>query len=432
MIWTNNDCYISNFKLGTIRRILHTTSSTGEDSTYVASYSGAYYSMNIDQAALTIMNNDSLPKESDVSRVLVTISGEGDVFYREADNPGASWYPYSSADSIDFSKPQTFLVISSDGTASKEYTVKINVHQQEGNEFSWNKMGDTDVLEPLTDIRLFVWNNRLYVIGRDGQQVYLAETGLQDGRNWVRKQTEGCERAITQSLCVLDDRLFLSTEDGEVLSSADGEHWTVCGTGVDRLFVADGTFLYAVASGTICRSVDGQTWEPEELDEEASWLPTRDVAGAYFTQRNGNGRVMLVGNRDRDMFAADTAAVVWGKTIVPAVPDSRSWIYYVMAPDNIYACPQLANLTLLHYTDVLIALGEASLDGITHEPLDAFYVSSDNGITWQKDAVLTPPSSLKGIAGSVSAVVDDEQFIWLVCGRQVWKGRLNSLGFEQK
>ncbi len=36
VVLTNSNCYISSFTLGTIKRTLHTTSSTGEDSTYVA------------------------------------------------------------------------------------------------------------------------------------------------------------------------------------------------------------------------------------------------------------------------------------------------------------------------------------------------------------------------------------------------------------
>ncbi len=431
VVLTNSNCYISSFTLGTIKRTLHTTSSTGEDSTYVAVYSGSYYAMNIDQNSLTISNSDSLPKESHVNSILVTVSGEGDVFYKEADNPAASWYPYSTTDSVNFSKPLIFLVMSTDGTASKEYTVKVNVHQQEGNEFSWNKVGDTDVLEEMKDTRAFLLNDRLCVIGRVEETVCLAETGSNDGRNWDRMQTVGCEGGDLETLRILGGVLYMNTSDGVLLKSTDGLNWNECGSGIRKLLAVDDKSLYALVQGEMCRSVDGQTWVAEDLDDDVQRLPLRDIASVYYKQENGNGRVMLIGNREPESFPADRSALVWGKTLVPSVPDSKSWIYYIVAPDNKYVCPQLENLVLLRYNNALIALGGASLDGTAHETLDAFYVSSDNGITWQADAVLTPPSSLKGASGAVSAVVDEEQYIWLLCGRQVWKGRLNVLGFEQ-
>lgn len=431
VVYTNSNCYISGFTLGSIRRTLHTTSSTGEDSTYVAVYSGGYYPMNINQSALTISNTDSLPKESHVNSILVTISGEGDVFYKEADNPSASWYPYSSADSINFSKPLLFLVMSTDGTASKEYKVKVNVHQQDGDEFSWNKVGDTDVLEGLEKPRAFMLNGKLNVIGRYGQEVLVAETGLDDGRNWTKSSVTGCENGDLETLRMLGNDMYMSTVDGKLLHSTDGRSWSECSSDVQKLLAVDGNSLYALVQGTICRSMDGRTWTPEELDDDAQWLPTQDVASAYYSLSNGNSRVLLVGNREPESYPSDRSAVVWGKTLMPTMPDSRSWIYYIVAPDNFYTCPQLKNLMLLRYADVLIAFGGASLDGETHESLDAFYVSSDNGITWQKDIELTPPSSLKGFSDAVSAVVDDEQYLWLICGRQVWKGRFNRFGFER-
>jgi hypothetical protein len=49
------------------------TTSAGKDSTYLSSYTGTYFKMNIDQVNRRIFNNDSLLYESDLSHILATI-----------------------------------------------------------------------------------------------------------------------------------------------------------------------------------------------------------------------------------------------------------------------------------------------------------------------------------------------------------------------
>ena len=45
----SNDCIITGFTLGQVKRTMHTTDADGNDSTYTINYSGGYYPMTIDQ-----------------------------------------------------------------------------------------------------------------------------------------------------------------------------------------------------------------------------------------------------------------------------------------------------------------------------------------------------------------------------------------------
>ena len=64
--------------------------------------------------------------------------------------------------------------------------------------------------------------------------------------------------------------------------------------------------------------------------------------------------------------------------------------------------------------------------------LDAMYISHDYGITWRPDAELHMPFELYGVDGCITSTVDKNNFIWILTNAQVWRGRLNKLGFAQQ
>ena len=138
------DCYISNFTLGSVKRLVHSKTISGNDTTYYVSYAAGYYPMVIDQLAGTIDNNDSLLVNSVVKAVLVNIESTGTVVYRKAEQEN-SWKNYSMSDSIDFTTPLVFRVYTKDNSAWRDYAVKLNVHQQDGDVLQWQKMTDLNV-----------------------------------------------------------------------------------------------------------------------------------------------------------------------------------------------------------------------------------------------------------------------------------------------
>ena len=127
----DNDCIITSFSLGQVKRTMHTLDEDGNDSTYIINYAGTICPMTIDQINNKINNKDSLPYGSDPSSILATISSVGSVAYCKAGEPIPEWKIYSSSDSIDFSQPLTFRVMSSDGKAYREYEkVKASIAEE--------------------------------------------------------------------------------------------------------------------------------------------------------------------------------------------------------------------------------------------------------------------------------------------------------------
>ncbi len=428
----SSDCYINSLTLGNVKRVISTVGSSGNDTTYTVSYSGLYYPMIVNQLEGTIANKDSLPVNSDVRAVLATVESSGTVVYRKENEGEDSWHSYSTSDSIDFTTPLIFRVYAPDNSASRDYRVQVNVHQQDGEVFVWEKMAEQQSWAAAEALKAVARNGQVWLYGQENGGARLFVTEASDGRNWSELAVAGCQNADVATLAELAGTLYMNTTDGALLKSTDGQNWDNVAAGRTlRLLTADGTNLYALSDGGIWRSADGQTWQEEALDDDASLLPAQDFAALAYAQENGVERVLLAGNRAWASYPADGAAVVWSRSTMPG-QEAAGWTYFNVSPDNYYPCPRLKGLMLLHYGDVLLAVGRKSLDAVSHEAFDDMYVSQDNGITWKADGTYTLPEELAGQDVVSSAAVDGASYLWIVAGAQVWRGRLSELGFEAR
>ena len=61
------------------------------------------------------------------------------------------------------------------------------------------------------------------------------------------------------------------------------------------------------------------------------------------------------------------------------------------------------------------------------------YESLDGGLAWKTRSYLPLPSGLQCNDGIVAMMTDADNNLWLVCGGsgQVWRGRLNRLGWQE-
>ena len=129
-------------------------------------YAGSTYSFSIDQTNRIIFNIDSLPVGTDKAHVLcnITTLNNGSVWIQSVDDPNIIEY-YSAYDSIDFSTDRKFDVYASDGTGYSTYTVKLNVHKQEGEQFVWTKMNPNNVIAQMTGLKAVTNGERKYIFG---------------------------------------------------------------------------------------------------------------------------------------------------------------------------------------------------------------------------------------------------------------------------
>lgn len=425
VISTSNDyCYISSVILGNVKRKVQNTNVT---------FSAVDYEMTINQRTNNIENRDSLPYGSQLSRVIATIHFDGSTLAYREKGSNSEWTSYNATDSLDLTKPLELFLTSNDNQSSRIYTLKVNVHQQEGDSLFW-KQCDNNVAEltDMSDMKAFVLNDKLFVLGQKTSGITLAE------RSSTEAEGEWTETPVTdlpattdiQTLRQYEDMLYLSTSDGSIFSSADAKGWRQEGSTYSaplKLVEKTEKYYYAISEGKILRSADASTWEEETLDTDATMLPTTDIRALSAEQANGNNRIILVGQSENS-----DNAVVWNKMWNDSEKEENAeWIYFPITHDNNIPCPRLEYLNLLSYDGKCIAFGGASIDN-SRKALETMYVSQDYGITWRPDKEHRMPVELKGIEGCITSTVDENYFIWIITNAQVWRGRLNRLGFAQQ
>ena len=432
----NDNCFIKSVTLGSVKRRVEKRDRkdrTNLISTSTTTFSGNAFPMTIDQRDLTIENRDSLPYGSQLSAVLATIVFDGSmVSYREKGSE-AGWTAYNSTDSLNLTKPLELYLTSNDNMTSRIYTLKVNVHQQEGDSLYWD-MCENEVaqIKDMTDMKAFIQDDKLMVLGKKESNIVLAgRSGIEDEGTWEEVQAAGLPyTADLQTLSWGDGTLFLSTTSGEIFSSTNAKDWQQIGTTYSSgltLFGKTESFFYAISEKKLLRSADAENWEEDRLDSEAATLPTSEIRSLNVEQVNGNSRIVMVGGAD-----GYTNAFVWNKMWNETENEANAqWTYFPISPDNKIPCPRLHYFNLLPYDGKCIAFGGASTDG-SRRALDAIYISNDYGITWRPDNELHLPFELEGIEGPITSTVDKNNFIWIITNAQVWRGRLNRLGFAQQ
>jgi len=270
-------CYISSVSLGTVKRQMHTFNSEGKDSIYYTIFTGSNYYFTIDQRNQLIENRDSLLYGSDLSSVLLSVGYTGAVLaYRAASDTTLEWTTYSASDSMDLREPIHLYTLADDGNSFRIYTLKVNVHQQEGDSLRWYRTDSTSVFDGMEQMRSVVQKGVLTVLGKTSGAVRVAKrSSLLPGGSWAVEDTDLPLGAELFTLRQKGDSLFVSSQDGIVYSSSDGVSWTALSPAIAGLKLAaiSDSLFYAVVGGKMYRSEDAIQWEQEKMDGEGADLP---------------------------------------------------------------------------------------------------------------------------------------------------------------
>lgn len=436
-----NDAAITAFKLGTLKRVFTVKNyNATKDSSYVKTLDCSGYSFYIDHANGEIWNQDSLPTGVDASKVICTITtkNSSSAALKSMTSDTLSWY--SSTDSIDFSSPRQIVVYNSNGSATKKYNVKVNVHQEEADSCVWTQLLSTNSqIASLTEMKALSDGTKIYLFGIDGDNLKLFTSPVSDGRVWSNVTLpESLGTESLKSMTMKGGKIY-TVNNGSVLVSDNGADWTsVAEAGLKQIVAASTANLYALSSDNkLMASTDnGATWTEEALDADASLLPTQDIAFSYRALRTNNyaDKVVIIGNRNPEEFGDDTTAVVWSK--VDEYSDGarkNAWNYVEFAADNKHMAPMAHNWQTVYYDNNIKAIAGSSIKGTT-KALSKIYNSGDDGITWQKDSVISLPSGFSSSETSFAMVADGVNSVWVICGGtgQVWKMRINRIAWKEE
>ena len=394
---------ITSFNLGNVTRYVQKTIN-GKDSLVKTTLSATTYKFTIDQIQHQIYNTDSLPIGTDVSRALCVIGSRNNstVFFVDKTDENIL-RPYSSLDSVDFSTPRKLEVWSSDMKGHTDYTVKVNVHGQDGSLFVWQKMPVSEVLAQLKDVEAHYWAGTMYLEGRMGDMTQIYRV---DDKGLVMMDEETTGKLLPPGM-----KRWIGSTSQEVYGLSDDN---------DLMVSQDG----------------GVTWESDILDDDRHLLPVQDIAFVSYPlyYATNTEYALLVGNRSVGDFPDDKTAMVWRK-IVDNDEYTPEGFWSYLEPAGDMALPRMAHMSLVAYDDGILAIGGEDIsEGVFSAPYAQFYQSRDDGITWKYNKSYQLPDGFDENATSVGMAVDDDDYLWLFCGGtgQVWRGRLNKLGWQIK
>jgi hypothetical protein len=175
----------------------------------------------------------------------------------------------------------------------------------------------------------------------------------------------------------------------------------------------NGTLTGIINSGDtqLFATTDGATWTTNgEVPED---FPVNNISAVNYKNNIGVENVLAVG-RMANPTATDTATVAWGYM------SGQQWVE--LSTESKYKCPLLETPTIIYYGGTIYTLGK---------DFTTFYYSVA-GLVWKSvDSLFMLPEQLRGVESDYSMVVDDDNYIWIMRSspNEVWRGRLNRLGF---
>ncbi len=423
---SSSDCAITAVTLGTLLRTINTVSpNTGADTTYTVNVTGSLYPMYIDQLNNRIYNADSLPVGTQIDKVVFSTLKSSGTLAIQSLSTGTDTL-FSATDSTDFRKMRVVRVYSSDGQLSRLYDMEVNVHHEEGDSLVWTKTAAASAsdLAAFTKSRLLSVGTTLYAFGEksDGT-VSLALGSSESGQFSASTALASIDGAALNVRSVQHlGTTFYALAGTSLVRSADGTTWEKVGTeNLVALAGVSADSLYALtAEGHMVATADGTSWTAQQTDTDGEW-PLADYATALCPTHTNKSISSLIFAG----YCTQQQARVWKHDIDAQGTYTFAWNYLPQTEElGEVAFPTVADPSLLSYDDGLVLVGR------TTEGKAAIYRSSDIGRTWVSGEYTTPAIAA---ATSLSATVDANHYIWIVCGGtgEVWRGRINRLAWKE-
>lgn len=424
-----DDAAITAFGISTAKLYVQTT----DTAYWTTTTDVADYPFEIDHQNGTIINRDSMPIGVDATKLLVSYStkNSGVVGIMPVGETSRDSLQYLlTTDSIDFSTPRMISVYSSDGSVYRDYTITVNIHKEYGDSCYWSQPVVNSDIAAMSKAKAICLGNEIAVIGTNGTTTNVVK--------WNTSNVAGATTIATalgtdayKNIAILGNTAYI-LDNGKLLATNDFVNYseTTTSTELKQLLGAGSSALYAIDSeGNLSMSKDnGANWTIETTDEEASLLPSEELATVCtsYSYADNSDYMILAGNRNSTTYPNDSYAKVWRKIDTGSNP---KWVYINFDSSNKYPLKQMTAISLMTYGTSVLELGKSSTG------YSGLLESRDGGITWKTNEFISMPDNFDGTSTSWAvATTDSQNMIWIVKldSGQIWKGRQNKMGWTAK
>lgn len=359
------------------------------DSKIMAGLDTVFFSIDLNNGV--IFNADSLPKGTDITRLIPQItfanamSEAKIIMKKEGEKTDTVNYLTNSTDSIDFSKEVHLDVTSYDGQGKYSYLLKVNVHKMVGDSLMWDKMERTPFPSvsgrPINQKSVTKGNGACTLIEEQDGSYTWAECGSLQNPEWISKSLELTFVPEVRSLTASGDLFWILDTDGNLYNSPDGATWDATGEKWITLIGGYQKHVLGVkdVDGALmhCHYPSSDLIKDSEMSEDFP-IYSRSELYTLESQWTDEPTAIFIGGVTA---SGEVSSHTWGF-------DGTSWCVI----DSQSTAP-LKGASLFHYvvyrrtsssfkqieTDVWVALGGQLADGSYNRTV---YLSYDNGVTW--------------------------------------------------
>lgn len=408
----------------------------------------------IDQVSGRIFNADSMPYGTVIDeKVICNMTLASTVMSCQAIQlaTGDTVIWKSSEDSLDFSKPVKFINTLWDGKTTKLYEAQINIHQVVPDSMVWSIYGEDIVNYSVKNEKVIVVNNNdadyyyMYVEPANANNGYaLYTSSVKNGKNWNSVTLTGLPagKININQIAQFKDNLYTVSTDGVVYSSSNGIAWTeVAGTPkvksiLGALNVSDDYTSSGRQASALATIVDNNgVLSFASMDVNGTWKEGVTVYDGFPVSGFGNvsfnsmyrERLMVVGGKDKNNSLIN---LTW------ATEDGVRWALLTDEEADLF--DKREGISVAQYDGGFFMVGGIDAAGKATKEI---YRSKDGGVTWAlSDTLVVMPQAFAPRA-YMSVCVDENNFMYLFGGKvqqntnvtdQIWRGRINRLGFANQ
>ena len=356
------------------------------------------YKFTIDQLSREIYNEDSLPVHADtiIDKILIKTLTTASGVVTMKDKSGNDSV-ININDSIDLREDLTIKVWSTEALAgispnqTKEYTIKVRVHQHDPDSLRWKYINEID--NQITgEQKSIILGSEVLTYSVVGNELRVYKNSLTNFGNGVSQETVGLpEGQLPTSIVTFQFNRSItmlyatSAGDGHVYESADGINWgksSMFGEGVELLLAT----LTNNDISRICytkKGADNQRYfyyqtndiPQETLDEAENGgkvpanFPTKNISYTVYESATNIKSVLLVGDTETATLADDSeleTTIVWAY-------DGSKWVEFSTTSSVAY-CPKYTQPSIIYYNDLVYIFGQN---------FSSIYVSNQ-GLFWRK------------------------------------------------
>ncbi len=386
--------------------------SLSKDDSVLRALDSVFFSIDLINAE--IYNADSLPKGTDIRKLVVNVNAAAassiEVTYKALVSKRDTTVNLTEhpGDSINFSDgPVEMTVTSYNGQAKLKYNIRVNVHTMVSDTLYWDQLQRVDFPKSARAQKTVMYADKPHTMleGTDGT-FYLCTTSSPEIESWSTVIPSLPSGADINSFAATTDALYITDAQGHLYTSTDGLTWSATSAVMDCVYGGYGTTLLGARK-------DGNTWKQVSYPASAeralpAGCPVKGTSQLviYETKWSDNPMAIMIGGQDSagrytgEAWAYD--GTIWDRVSTTGI-DERAGV--TLLP---YLTPRIAaNSWRVTNQSALLAMGGYYENENGKVTAKHVYISYDFGITWKEaDTYLQFPSSYPAFSMAQALVID--------------------------